>query len=156
MKGGSYRVLSVVDEFTREVHALHVDRHIGARKVRQVMEELAARHGAPDYIRSDNGPEFIARSLGAWLADAGTRTLFIEPASPWSRGRGMESFHDKFRRECLNREIFYTLGESRVVIGDWRRKFNQVRPHRSLGMKTPEEFAASVRPSQEPPTRRVA
>ena len=68
----------------------------------------------------------------------------------------MESYHDKFRRECLNREIFYTLGESRVVIGDWRRKFNQVRPHRGLGMKTPEEFAARVRPSQDPPTRRVA
>jgi transposase InsO family protein len=156
VKGGSYRGLSVADDFTRQVHALHVDRHIGARKARKVMEELVARHGAPDYIRSDNGPEFIARNLGAWLAAAGIKTLFIEPASPWSRGCGMESFHDKFRRERLNREILHTFGESQMVIGDWRRRFNRVRPHRSLGMKTPGEFAAAVRPSRKHPTRRVA
>jgi transposase InsO family protein len=156
LKGGSYRVLSVVDEFTRETHALYVDRHIGAGKVQEVMKSLIARHGAPAYIRSDNGPEFVSRNLGAWLADAGVKTLFIEPASPWSRGCGMESFHDKFRRECLNREIFYTLSESRVVSEDWRRKFNELRPHRSLGMATPQDYAARTHSPRRPRRRRAA
>jgi putative transposase len=141
LKGGAFRVLSVVDEHTREVLALHVDRHIGSRKVREVMEGLIAEHGPPGYIRSDNGPEFVARHLQEWLGWNRIRTLYIEPGSPWQNGF-VESFHDKFRAECLARELFYTLGEARVVIGDWRRKYNHVRPHRSLGMLTPAEFAA--------------
>lgn len=143
VKGGAYRVLSVVDEYTREVHALHAARSIGAGKVQEVMRELIEAHGAPGYIRSDNGPEFIAKSLQRWLAQAGIKTLYIEPGCPWQNGY-VESFHDKFRRECLARELFYTLGEARVVIGAWRWKFNQVRPHRSLGMRTPEEFAREL------------
>lgn len=141
MKGGAFRVLSVVDEHTREVLALHVDRHIGSRKVREVMDGLIAEHGAPGFIRSDNGPEFVARHLQEWLGWNRIRTLYIDPGSPWQNGF-VESFHDKFRAECLARELFYTLGEARVVIGDWRRKYNRVRPHRSLGMLTPAEFAA--------------
>lgn len=145
LKGGAFRVLSVVDEYTREAHALHVDRHIGSGKVIEVMEELVARHGAPAYIRSDNGPEFVARRLGDWLGEREIKTLYIEPGSPWQNGY-VESFHDKFRRECLARELFYTLSESRVVIADWRWKYNRVRPHRSLGMETPAEFAARQPP----------
>lgn len=141
VKGGSFRVLSVVDEYTREVLVLHADRHIGSGKVRDVMQRLVAEHGAPGYIRSDNGPEFVARNLQRWLAEQQIKTLYIDPGSPWQNGY-VESFHDKFRRECLARELFYTLSEARVVIGDWRRKYNDVRPHRSLGMKTPAEFAA--------------
>lgn len=148
VKGGAIRILSVVDEYTRETHALHVDRSIGSRKVREVMEGLIARHGAPAYIRSDNGPEFIARLLREWLAQERIKTLYIEPGSPWQNGY-VESFHDKFRRECLARELFYTLSESRVVIADWRRKFNEVRPHRSLGMKTPKEFSAQLPPGRK-------
>jgi transposase InsO family protein len=148
VKGGSFRILSVVDEYTREVHALHANRHIGARKLCELMGELVDQHGAPDYIRSDNGPEFVARILREWLAGERIKTLFIEPGSPWQNGY-VESFHDKFRRECLNREIFYTLGESRVVIEDWRQKFNHLRPHRSLGMRSPAQFVASL-----PPRRR--
>lgn len=140
IKGGSYRVLSVIDEYTREVHALHVARNIGSGKVLEVISDLIEIHGAPGYIRSDNGPEFIARSLQEWLAGAGIKTLYIDPGCPWQNGY-VESFHDKFRRECLARELFYTLSEAMVVIAAWRRKFNQIRPHRSLGMKTPEEFA---------------
>ena len=151
VKGGAFRVLSVVDEYTRETHALHVDRSIGAKKVRDVMRELIVRHGAPAYIRSDNGPEFIARVLQGWLAEERIKTLYIDPGSPWQNGY-VESFHDKFRRECLGRNMFYTLSESRVVIGDWRQKFNQIRPHRSLGMRTPHEFASSL----PPPKRRRA
>jgi transposase InsO family protein len=178
VKGGAFRVLSVVDEYTREAHALHVDRHIGSGKVIEVMEELVARHGAPAYIRSDNGPEpersgdgqpqaarrasearqFVARRLGKWLSRQQIKTLYIDPASPWQNGY-VESFHDKFRRECLARELFYTLSESRVVIGDWRWKYNRVRPHRSLGMKTPAQFASehcpgsSIAPEQSPRLR---
>ena len=128
-------------EYTREVHALHVDRNIGSKKVRLVMEQLIRRHGAPSYIRSDNGPEFIATQLREWLAMHEIKTLYIEPGSPWQNGY-VESFHDKFRRECLARDIFYTLSESRVVIADWRDKYNHVRPHRCLRMETPKEFAA--------------
>lgn len=151
LKGGAFRVLSVVDEYTRETHALHVDRHIGAKKVREVTKQLIAQHGAPDYIRSDNGPEFIAHLLRDWLEDQNIKTLYIDPGSPWQNGY-VESFHDKFRRECLGRNMFYTLSESRVVIGDWRQKFNQIRPHRSLSMQTPEEFASKP----PPPKRRRA
>ncbi len=121
--------------------ALQVERHIGSGKVREVMERLVAEHGAPGFIRSDNGPEFVARSLREWLGWVRIKTLYIEPGSPWQNGF-VESFHDKFRSECLARELFYTLGEARVVIADWRNKYNGVRPHRSLGMLTPEEFAA--------------
>lgn len=153
VKGGAFRVLSVVDEHTREVLALHVDRHIGSGKVREVMERLVAEHGSPGYIRSDNGPEFVARSLQDWLAGARIKTLYIEPGSPWQNGF-VESFHDKFRSECLARELFYTLGEARVVIADWWWKYNTVRPHRSLGMQTPEEFAAKS--EQRPSPGRAA
>lgn len=156
LKGGAFRVLSVVDEYTREAHALHVDHHIGSGKVIEVMEQLVARHGPPSYIRSDNGPEFVARRLDEWLGEREIKTLYIEPGSPWQNGY-VESFHDKFRRECLARELFYTLSEARVVIGDWRWKYNRVRPHRSLGMETPAEFAArhfsSVPTAPEPSPR---
>lgn len=147
LKGGSYRTLSVVDEYTREVHALHVARNIGSGKVREVMSKLVERHGAPGHIRSDNGPEFVAKSLQAWLKYENIKTLYIDPGCPWQNGY-VESFHDKFRRECLARELFYTLSEARVVIAAWRKKFNQIRPHRSLSMKTPEEFALGWTPGE--------
>lgn len=155
IKGGAFRTLSVVDEFTREVHALRVERHIGSGKVRETLEQLVAEHGAPAYIRSDNGPEFVARNLQDWLAQAEIKTLYIEPGCPWQNGY-VESFHDKFRRECLARELFYTLTEARIVIGDWRNKFNFVRPHRSLGMKTPVEYAGLHRPCDSPGAQTAA
>ena len=102
VKGGSLRILSVVDEDTRETHALYPARNIGSGKVLKVMSELIARHGAPDHIRSDNGPEFVAKSLQQWLAEEMIRTLYIEPDCPWQNGF-VESFHNKFRRECLAR-----------------------------------------------------
>ena len=135
------------DEYTREVHALHVARNIGSGKVREVMSKLVERHGAPGHIRSDNGPEFVAKSLQAWLKYENIKTLYIDPGCPWQNGY-VESFHDKFRRECLARELFYTLSEARVVIAAWRKKFNQIRPHRSLSMKTPEEFALGWTPGE--------
>ena len=126
---------------------MHVGRNIGSRKVQEVMSELIARHGAPGHIRSDNGPEFVAKSLQAWLKYENIKTLYIDPGCPWQNGY-VESFHDKFRRECLARELFFTLSEARVVIAAWRKKFNQIRPHRSLSMKTPEEFAFGWSPGE--------
>lgn len=117
-----------------------MDRSIGAYKLCEILGEAIRIHGAPDYIRSDNGPEFIARYLQNWLKKKNIKTLYIDPGSPWQNGY-VESFHDKFRRECLSREIFYTLSEARVLIERWRGKFNAVRPHRSLGMLTPNEYA---------------
>ena len=104
------------------------------------MEKMIDEYGAPYFIRSDNGSEFICRSSGEWLKEQDMKTLYIGPGNPWQNGY-VESFHDKFRRECVGREIFYTLTERRVVVNDWKRKYNQVRPHRSFGMQTPVEFA---------------
>ena len=147
VKGGSFRALSVVDEYTREVYELHPARNIGSGKVLELLGELIDRHGAPDHIRSDNGPEFVAKSIQQWLAEESIKTLYIEPGCPWQNGF-VESFHDKFRRECLARELFYTLSEARVVIAAWKKKYNELRPHRSLGMKTPEEFANGWDPGE--------
>lgn len=143
VRGGGIRILSLVDEYTREVHALHVERNIGARKLCEILERVIMEHGAPDYIRSDNGPEFVARYLQNWLREEKVKTLYIDPGSPWQNGY-VESFHDKFRRECLSRELLYTLTEARVVIERWRHKFNWIRPHRSLKMNTPREYATMV------------
>ena len=142
-RGGSIRILSLVDEYTREVHALQVERNIGARKLCEIMGRVIREQGTPAYIRSDNGPEFVARHLQKWLEEENMKTLYIDPGSPWQNGY-VESFHDKFRRECLNRELLYTLTEARVVIERWRQKFNRIRPHRSLRMNTPQEYAAKL------------
>lgn len=147
VKGGSFRVLSIVDEYTREVLALYPARNIGSGKVLEVMSDLIDQHGSPGHIRSDNGPEFVAKLLQQWLAEEEIKTLYIEAGCPRQNGF-VESFHDKFRRECLARELFYTLSEARVVIAAWRKKYNEVRPHRSLGMKTPEEFACGWSPGE--------
>jgi len=147
VKGGSFRTLSVIDEYTREAYELHPARNIGSGKVLELMGELIDRHGAPDHIRSDNGPEFVAKSIQQWLAGESIRTLYIDPGCPWQNGF-VESFHDKFRRECLARELFYTLSEARVVMAAWKKKDNELRPHRSLGMKTPEEFANGWNPGE--------
>ena len=140
VRGGSCRILSIVDEFTRECHLLHVDRSIGSRKVKEPLIGLIKEDGAPDDVRSDNGPEFIGKVLCEWLAQSEMKILYIEPGCPWQNGY-VESFHDKFRRECLARELFFTLSDCRFVVSDWRRKYNKVGPHRSLGMRTPAEFA---------------
>ncbi|HSH09543.1 MAG TPA: IS3 family transposase [Oceanipulchritudo sp.] len=140
IRGGKLRMLTVLDEFTRECRCIHIDRKINAGKVRQVMARLIEENGAPEHIRSDNGSEFIESHLREWLASEGIKTLYIDPGSPWQNGY-IESFHARFREECLNREQLWTLTEARVVIEDWRYKYNHVRPHRSLGYVTPIQFA---------------
>ena len=140
MRGGKLRMLTVLDEYTRECRCIHVERQINADKVRQVMARLIDEHGVPECIRSDNGSEFIESNLREWLKNEGIKTLYIDPGSPWQNGF-IESFHARLREECLNREQLWTLTEARVVIEDWRYKYNHIRPHRSLGYITPIQFA---------------
>ena len=139
-RGGRLRTFNLIDEYTRECHCIHADRAIKAGEVLRVLKEAIQQHGAPQYIRSDNGPEFIAKVVQRWLRENGIKTIYIEPGCPWQNGYA-ESFNGRFRQECLNRELLYTLSESRVVFEDWRHYYNHQRPHRSLGLQTPAQFA---------------
>ena len=141
--GGKLRVLNLIDEFTKECHCIHSDRAIKATDVLSILEEAIKEHGAPEYIRSDNGPEFIATAIQQWLQDRRIKTIYIDPGCPWQNGY-VESFNDKFRRECLNRELIYTLSESRVIFADYRHLHNYERPHRSLGLLTPKAYAKQL------------
>lgn len=143
LNGEEIRCLTVVDEFTREALAIEVDGRIGSQKVQATLERLFRAHGRPAFIRSDNGPEFIAQSLKDWLAGSGSQTFYMPPGSPWKNGL-CESFNGKFRDECLNTEAFSSLREAKVIIETWRRDYNEVRPHSSLGQLTPREFRAIV------------
>lgn len=139
--GSRFRVLTLIDEHTRECLAVHAAWSIRAVDVITVVEAAMERHGAPQHIRSDNGPEFIAYAVRDWLEKRGVKTLYIEPGSPWENGH-IESFHDKLRNERLNRELFGSLLEARIVIEAWRIEYNGLRPHSALGYLTPEEFAS--------------
>ena len=138
--GTRFRVLTLIDEYTRECLAVHVDWSIRAVDVITVVEAAMARYGVPTHLRSDNGPEFIAYAIQDWLRDKNVKTIYITPGSPWENPY-IESFHDKLRDECLNREIFGSLWEARVVIEQWRLYYNAERPHSSLRYQTPAEFA---------------
>jgi transposase InsO family protein len=129
--GRAFRMLNIIDEYTRECLAILVKRRITSEDVIDQLFNLFILRGIPEHLRSDNGPEFTARSIRKWLEDIGIRTLFIEPGSPWENGY-IESFNGKLRDELLNREIFTTLLEAEVLIADWRRQYNQVRPHSYL------------------------
>jgi len=133
-------VFNLIDEFTRECHCIHADRSIQAADVLQLLQEAIEGNGPPEYIRSDNGPEFIARVIQDWLAETNIKTIYIDPGCPWQNGYA-ESFNSRFRIECLDRELLYTLSESRVVFADWRDYYNNIRPHRSLGLQSPTQFA---------------
>jgi putative transposase len=139
--GRPLKWLSIVDEYTRECLALEVDRGITAEKVIDVLAELFRIRGVPKHIRSDNGPEFIAKTIRRWLRLAGVETLYVEPGSPWENGYA-ESFHSRLRDELLNREEFPNLVEARHLADAWRLEYNHHRPHSSLGYVTPAEFAA--------------
>ena len=141
--GRAFRMLTVIDEFSRECLAIAVARHLRSDVVLQVLTDLFTRYGAPDYIRSDNGSEFTTKSVRAWLPRVGVKTLYIEPGSPWENGYN-ESFNGKLRDELLNGEIFYSLTEAKVLIEQWRIHYNHLRPHSALGYRppAPETFAA--------------
>ena len=129
-------MLCIIDEFTRECLAIRVERRLNSRDVLDELGKLFVRHGPPEHIRSDNGPEFIATALREWLERLGTKTLYIEPGSPWENGY-CESFNSKLRDELLAREIFYDLREAKVLIEGWRIHYNTYRPHSSLRYKPP-------------------
>jgi len=148
-RGGKLRMLTVVDEFTRESLAIRVGRSIGSNKVIDTLEWLFLLHGAPRRIRSDNGPEFIAQALRAWLERRDTQTLYIAPGRPWQNPY-IESFHDKLRDECLNLHVFSNGRHAQQVVEDWRREYNERRPHSSLNYMTPAAFAERCRNSSRP------
>jgi putative transposase len=138
--GTRLRILTLLDEYTRQCLAVHAAWSIRAVDAITVIEAAIARYGAPQHLRSDNGSEFIAYAIQDWLKAREIKTLYIRPGSPWENGH-IESFHDKLRDECLNRELFGTLAEARVILESWRVKYNERRPHSSLGYQTPREFA---------------
>ena len=131
-----FRMLTVIDEFTRRCLAIVVARRLRSDDVLHCLTDLMARHGPPEHIRSDNGPEFVAKSVRSWLGRIGVKTLYIEPGSPWENGY-CESFNSKLRDELLEGEQFSTLHEAQVLIERWRRHYNAVRPHSSLGYRPP-------------------
>ena len=148
--GRQLKLLAVIDEYTRECLAIEVDRSFTAQDVIGILQYLFAVRGAPELLRSDNGPEFVAQSVRRWLGQAGVGTLFIAKGSPWENGY-VESFNGKLRDELLNRELFLSLDEARWVIDRWRLDYNHRRPHSSLDYQTPAAYAArcssSVRPT---------
>ena len=149
MRGGALRMLTILDEYTRECHVLWAERALKSEDVLHWLQKAVEQHGAPEYLRSDNGSEFIAKIVQRWLAEQQIKTIYIEPGSPWQNGF-VESFHGRFRDECLNREQLWTLTEARVVVGDFRQQYNQVRPHSRLGYESPAVFAARSCPSPAP------
>ncbi|HTG22473.1 MAG TPA: IS3 family transposase [Reyranella sp.] len=134
--GRAFRMLCIIDEFTRRCLAIVVARRLRSDDVLHCLADLFVEHGPPEHIRSDNGPEFAAKAVRQWLGRLGVKTLFIEPGSPWENGY-CESFNSKLRDELLNGEIFTSLREAEVLIESWRRHYNAVRPHSSLGYRPP-------------------
>jgi transposase InsO family protein len=138
-------MLVILDEYTRECLAIEVGRRLSSQNVLDCLGDLFVRRGTPEYIRSDNGPEFTAEAVRQWLERVDVQTLFIEPGSPWENGY-VESFNGKLRDELLNREIFYTLLEAKVLVERWRKEYNGVRPHSSLGYRPPAPEATQPVP----------
>ena len=147
--GRRLKLLTIVDEYTRECLAIEVARSITAAAVIAILAGLIATRGPPEAIRSDNGPEFIAAAVRKWLATQATQPLFIAPGSPWENAY-CESFNGKLQDELLQGELFANLAEARWLIGRWRREYNEERPHSSLGYQTPASFAAACAAEPRP------
>ena len=156
--GRKYRMLNIVDEFTHECLAIRINRKLNSVDVIDTLSDLFILRGVPEHIRSDNGPEFVAKALQEWIAAVGAKTAYIMPGSPWENGF-IESFNARLRDELLDGEIFYSLKEAKIVIESWRRHYNTLRPHGSLGYKAPapEVFVpalaarAAAQPRSAPP-----
>ena len=142
--GQRLKCLTVTDEWTKESLAIEVDGRIRSACVIEVLSRLVSKRGAPLYLRSDNGPEFVSRALLKWMVEQGIATALIDPGKPWQNGAA-ESFNGKFRDECLSLEWFRSRAEAKALIETWRRHYNEVRPHSSLGYLTPAAFAARIR-----------
>jgi putative transposase len=137
--GQKLKCLTIIDEWTRESLAIDVAGRLRSRRVIEVLAKLVSVRGAPRYMRSDNGPEFVATAVLRWLTKEGIETAHIAPGKPWQNGTD-ESFNGRFRDECLNLEYFRSRAEAVAMIETWRRHYNEVRPHSSLGYRTPSEF----------------
>jgi putative transposase len=137
--GQPLKCLTVIDEFTRECLAIDVAGGIRSARVIEVLAKLVSVHGAPRYLRSDNGSEFLSRAILKWLGEQNVQTALIDPGKPWQNGTN-ESFNGKFRDECLSMEWFRNRVDAKIVIENWRRHYNEVRPHSSLGQLTPVQF----------------
>jgi transposase InsO family protein len=144
--GRAIRMLTLLDEYTRECLSIDVGRRLSREDVLERLTDLFIRRAVPEYLRSDNGAEFTAKAVREWLERVGVKTLFIEPGSPWENGY-IESFQGKLRDELLNREVFETLLEAKVLIERWRQEYNHVRPHSSLGYRPPAPEAIQPWPS---------
>jgi putative transposase len=142
--GQQLKCLTIVEEFTRECLAIDVAGSIRSHRVIEVLSRLISIHGAPRYLRSDNGPEFVSKAILEWIVEAGIHTAHIDPGKPWQNGTD-ESFNGKFRDECLSMEWFRSREEAKVLIEVWRRHYNAVRPHSSLDYLTPNEDKASIK-----------
>ena len=152
--GQTLKALSIIDEWTRECLAIEVATSLTAEKVIAVLERVCARYGTPQVLRSDNGPEFIARALKMWALFHHSDTATIEPGKPWQNG-SIESFHATFRRECLDAEVFAHLREARIVIEQWRWEYNTQRPHSSLGYRTPAQVGVEARTAMSQESRTI-
>ena len=140
--GKAFRTLNIIDEYSRECLAIRVDRKLNSGNVIDALSDLFILRGVPSFIRSDNGPEFVAQAVRGWIKAVGAKTAYIEPGSPWENGN-CESFNARFRDEFLNGEIFYSLCEAQILIEEWRKHYNTKRPHSALGYRppTPEAIA---------------
>jgi len=156
-EGRKYRMLNIVDEFTHECLAIRIARKLKSTDVIDVLSDLYILRGVPEHVRSDNGPEFVAKAVQDWIAAVGAKTAYIAPGSPWENGF-IESFNARLRDELLDGEIFYSLKEARIVIESWRRHYNTVRPHQSLGYKppAPEVFVSKIAARSAPQPRPAA
>jgi len=152
-EGRKYRMLNIIDEFTHECLTIRIDRRLKSIDVIDILSDLFILRGVPGHIRSDNGPEFVAKAVQKWITAVGAKTAYITPGSPWENGF-IESFNARLRDELLDGEIFYSIAEAKIVIESWRRHYNTVRPHGSLGYKppAPEVFvpAMAVRVAAQP------
>jgi putative transposase len=143
LSGKSLKMLTLIDEYTRECLAVEVGVSITSEKVRSILQRVCVEKGFPEMLRSDNGSEFIGQAVNLWLTENGIKPLFIEPGKPWQNGKG-ESFNRKLRDECLSREWFSSVREAQVIIENWRKFYNEERPHSSLEYLTPTEFKSKM------------
>jgi putative transposase len=148
--GQQLKCLTIIDEYTRECLAIDVAGSIRSTRVIEVLSRLVSVHGAPRYLRSDNGPEFVSRAILKWLTESNIDTAFIDPGKPWLNGMN-ESFNGKFRDECLNMQWFKSRIDAKVMIESFRREYNEIRPHSSLGQLTPLEFKCKLSQSVPEP-----
>lgn len=147
--GRAYKMLIVMEEYSRQALTVHVSHKMRAADVLEALYPLIIKYGKPEFIRSDNGPEFIAQSVRDWVTLVGSKTVYIEPGSPWENGC-CESFNARFRDELLNGEIFYTFKEAQVIIKQWLKQYNHIRPHQALNMKPPVPETTTLKMAHNP------